>query len=58
MIGLPGDKIQVIGGVLHINGKAVQRERVEDFRPRISSGRDGHVPRYKETLPERGDRIT
>jgi signal peptidase I len=28
VVGLPGDKIQVIGGVLHINGKAVQRERV------------------------------
>ena len=31
IIGLPGDEIQVKGGILHINGKPVTRERVEDF---------------------------
>src|SRR4029450_10540227 len=31
VIGLPGDRIQVTGGLLHINGVAVRRERVEDF---------------------------
>src|SRR4028119_2394782 len=31
VIGLPGDKIQVQGGVLHINGKPVQRQQVEDY---------------------------
>src|SRR5258705_12146273 len=31
VIGLPGDKIQMIEGVLHINGQPVKRERVEDF---------------------------
>src|ERR1700754_1619740 len=30
LIGLPGDRIQVIGGILHINGQAVARERVRD----------------------------
>ena len=39
VIGLPGDRIQVVGGVLHINGKAVQRERVEDYRTHGSLGR-------------------
>ncbi len=52
VVGLPGDKIQVIGGVLHINGKAVQRERVEDYKTTDLYGRTVAVPRYKETFPE------
>ena len=52
VIGLPGDKIQVIGGVLHINGKPVQRERVEDYKTTDLYGRTVSVPRYKETFPE------
>jgi signal peptidase I len=53
VVGLPGDQIQVIGGVLHINGKPVQRERVEDFQTVIGpNGRTVSVPRYKETFPE------
>ena len=31
VIGLPGDRIQMIDGVLHINGEPVKRERIEDF---------------------------
>ena len=31
VVGLPGDAIQMIGGVLHINGTAVKRERIADF---------------------------
>src|SRR5215813_8152981 len=31
VIGLPGDDIQMIGGVLHINGQPVKRERIDDF---------------------------
>src|SRR5438105_15571351 len=30
VIGLPGDRIQMIDGVLHINGEPVKRERVDD----------------------------
>jgi signal peptidase I len=51
VIGLPGDKIQVIGGVLHINGQPVQRERVEDYKTTDLYGRTVSVPQYKETLP-------
>ena len=29
VVGLPGDRIQLIGGILHINGEAVQREPVD-----------------------------
>ena len=31
VIGLPGDQIQMVGGVLHINGEPIKRERIEDF---------------------------
>src|SRR5262245_23118877 len=31
VIGLPGDRIQMIDGLLHINGVPAQRQRVGDF---------------------------
>src|SRR6478736_5845578 len=31
VIGLPGDRIQLINGVVHINGVAVERQRAVDF---------------------------
>jgi signal peptidase I len=46
-VGLPGDRIQVIDGILHINGEAVKRERIEDFVDQY--GRK--VAQYIETLP-------
>src|SRR5829696_1792663 len=51
VIGLPGDKIQVIEGVLQINGRAVTRKRVEDYRTSDPYGRAVSVPQYDETLP-------
>jgi signal peptidase I len=50
VIGLPGDRIQMIDGVLHINGQAVKRERIEDFVDE-ESGRTVRVKRWRETLP-------
>ncbi len=52
VIGLPGDKIQMIEGVLHINGRAVKKERTGDYRINEGFGRDVAVPMYRETLPE------
>ena len=51
VIGLPGDEIQMIHGVLHINGEAVKKERVDDFVMRDPAGGERHMARYKETLP-------
>ncbi len=51
VIGLPGDKIQVVEGVLQINGKAVVRRRIEDYRTSDPYGRTVSVPQYDETLP-------
>ena len=47
IVGLPGDRIQMINGVLQINGQPVKHERIDDF-----VGDDGvRVQRYRETLP-------
>ena len=31
VIGLPGDRVQMVGGVLHLNGQPVKMERIEDY---------------------------
>ncbi len=51
IIGLPGDQIQVRGGVLHINGQPVTRERVADHVERDGNGNVHRTRRYRETLP-------
>jgi signal peptidase I len=50
VIGLPGDRIQMIDGILHINGEAVPREFVRDVSPPGASGA-GVLREYRETLP-------
>jgi signal peptidase I len=50
VIGLPGDRIQMIEGHLHINGEPVKRERIEDFIEN-EEGRSTRVKRWRETLP-------
>lgn len=51
IIGLPGDRVQMIDGALHLNGEAVQRERMSDFTVELGGGRMREVRRYRETLP-------
>ena len=51
VIGLPGDQIQMIHGVLHINGEPVKKEKVSDFEMPGSSGEGRPLTRYIETLP-------
>ena len=54
VIGLPGDRIQMIDGILHINGRPVRRELIgptqacpdSEFGP---GGRPANI--YRETLP-------
>ena len=57
IVGLPGDRLQVRGGVLHINGAAVVRERVEDYAYRDRYGRDRVYRQYRETLRSRAARM-
>ena len=48
---LPKDRIQMIDGVLHINGEPVKRERVDDFMETEEGTRATRVKRWRETLP-------
>ena len=67
VIGLAGDQLQMKGGQLFLNGKAVEKQRIADFEipvtantqcylPQFAAQRkDGDevcvYPRYRETLP-------
>jgi signal peptidase I len=52
LIGLPGDRVQMVGGVLQINGVPVNRTRVPDYIERQPNGSVMAVPQYDEQLPE------
>ena len=51
VIGLPGDRIQMIDGLPYINGVAVKRERAEDYVDSDEGPRPFRVKRWHETLP-------
>ena len=51
VIGLPGDRIQMIDGVLHINGEAVAREAMGEISIGDNFGGAVTAQRYRETLP-------
>jgi signal peptidase I len=48
LIGLPGDRIQVIDGVLQINGTPVKREHLPDW---VDPDSGQKVRQWRETLP-------
>jgi signal peptidase I len=50
IVGLPGDRIQMIDGVLQISGQPVKHERIDDFATEVN-GAVKRVKRYRETLP-------
>jgi signal peptidase I len=52
IVGLPGDRIQMRGGRLIVNGVPVPRERIEDYPLLQSNGEAKPVRQYRETLPE------
>ncbi len=51
VVGLPGDRIQMLDGVLYINGKAVPKIRAEDYVGADMYGNVRRIERYRETLP-------
>ena len=67
VIGVPGDTVQMVGGVIHLNGKPVRKDKIADFIVPVSPNtpcaslqfedrtQDGALvcryPRYRETLP-------
>ena len=58
VIGLPGDRIQMIGGVLHINGGAVPKTFVGRYRQSTGDPRTVNALLYRETLPEGKEYLT
>ena len=51
LIGMPGDTVQMVDGVLHINGRLIRRERVDDFIDIDKYGRLTTIPQFREYLP-------
>ena len=51
VVGLPGDRIQVSGGVLHINDEPVDRELIGEMSTRSDFGARQFGAIYVETLP-------
>src|SRR6188768_3426442 len=51
VIGLPGDRVRMIDGLLHINGQPVKRERIDDYIETEEGDRAIRVKRWRETLP-------
>ena len=51
VIGMPGDRVQMINGVLWLNGHAVPKVRVQDYIEYDEAGLEHRVAQYRETLP-------
>lgn len=51
IVGLPGDRVQVISGILHINGKPIERRRIEDSQYVDKDGDVIYRRQYLENLP-------
>jgi signal peptidase I len=58
VVGLPGDRIQMIHGLLHINGAPVRRERLEDIVEADASGSTTRGKQWRETLPNGASYVT
>ena len=52
IVGLPNDRIQMINGVLNINGTPIKHEPMEAFVWVDEDGRRWEAKRWLETLPE------
>ncbi len=51
LIGLPGDRIQMIAGVLTINGQPVGMQRIDDVTATNHMGQRVRIAQFLETLP-------
>jgi signal peptidase I len=51
VMGLPGDRVQMVNGQVWLNGKPIPKVRAADYVEDDPYGGVNHVPRFKETLP-------
>lgn len=51
VIGIPGDRVQLIDGAVHLNGKPLVREQIEDFVENTEGGRPVRIKRWREVMP-------
>ena len=57
LVGLPGDKIQMRNGILHINRAPVKRQLIDVRDYRSATGRSVSVSEYLEILPNGTDHL-
>ncbi len=58
LIGLPGDRIQMKGGVVWLNGKPLPRQEVAPGVEETPLGFSRPVQRFRETMPEGKSYVT
>ncbi len=58
LIGLPGDRIQMKGGVVWLNGKPLPRQELAPGVEVLPSGVEQPVERFRETLPSGKSYVT
>ncbi len=51
LIGLPGDRIQVVHGEIILNGEKIKREKIDEIVEVNGRGYPDRVIRYRETMP-------
>jgi signal peptidase I len=56
IVGLPGDRVQIIAGRLHLNGAPVARQETE--RPADLEWASQHTKSHRETLPNGASYVT
>lgn len=52
LIGLPGDRVRMMNGVLYINGTEVPQKRIDDWQQVSNNGTVKFIPRSLEQLPD------
>lgn len=55
VIGLPGDTVQMQGGVLFLNGTAVPKQRIADFEVPVSPNTNCYSPQFITRRPDGTD---
>jgi signal peptidase I len=51
IVGIPGDKIMLVGGILHVNGLSVKKIEIKDETSSVYEGQKRQITEYMETLP-------